>query len=52
MSPYSPEDALNPYEPFPSLTLARITEDSSPAFETICLSGASKAFLAILTPTF
>jgi hypothetical protein len=52
MSPNSPVAALKPYEPSPSLTFATITDDSSPAFDTICLRGASKAFLAILMPTF
>ena len=51
MSPYSPVAALKPYEPLPSFTLATITDDSSPALETICLKGASKAFLAMLIPT-
>lgn len=51
MSPNSPVAALKPYDPLPSFTLATITDDSSPALETICLKGASKAFLAILIPT-
>jgi hypothetical protein len=52
MSPYSPFAALNPYEPSPSMTLATITDDSSPAFAAICLNGASNAFHTMFMPTF
>ena len=52
MSPNSLVAALKPKEPFPSITLFTITDGSSPALDTICLNGASNAFLAILIPTF
>ena len=52
MSPNSLVAALKPKESLPSITLLTITEGSSPALETICLSGASNAFLAMLIPTF
>ena len=52
ISPNSPVAALKPYESLPSITFLTITEGSSPALETICLNGASKAFLAIFIPTF
>ena len=52
ISPYSPVAALKPKEPSPSTILDTITEASSPALVTICLNGASNAFLAILIPTF
>ena len=51
MSPNSPDAALKPKDPFPSITLLTITEGSSPAFETICLKGDSKAFLATVSYT-
>ena len=36
---------MKPYDPSPAITLATITDDSSPAFAAICLNGASKALL-------